>query len=492
MNTTTERVYDIAIKTPLERATKLSTSSGHEVYLKREDLQPVHSFKLRGAYNKISQLTHQERANGIIAASAGNHAQGVALAAKKLGIDALVIMPRTTPSIKVDAVKDYGATVEQFGDSYSEAADYCKKRVEETNRTFIHPFDDPLVIAGQGTIGKEIIEQHPETTHIFVPVGGGGLIAGIADYIKKTRPDIKVISVEPQESSTLQTSIRHDKRVILPHVGIFADGVAVKQIGDIPYQIAREHVDDFITVTTDQICAAIKSIFEDTRSVVEPAGALAVAGVTQYGLPINAHAVAICSGANMTFERLGQVAERTLLGSNKEVIFGVTLPETPGTLRAFCRDVVNGHTISEFGYRKNNKADAHILIGLAINESSEKQSLLMKMDLHNYAHTDLSRDDVAKEHTRHMIGGRAQHTTNEYLYEITIPERPRALADFLDAVGTDWNISLFHYKSAASDYGKVLIGFESPDKKILQARLTAANFEYTNINSNTSLRFFIH
>lgn len=303
----TSRVYDVAIESPLERAAKLSLQIGHEIYLKREDLQPVHSFKLRGAYNKIAHLTRAERANGVIAASAGNHGQGVALAAQKLGISALIVMPRTTPAIKINAVRSYGAGVELAGDNYSEAADYCKARIAKTNRTFIHPFDDPLVIAGQGTIGREIIEQLPITTHIFVPVGGGGLIAGIASYVKALRPDIKVVSVEAEDSNSMQMSIAKKERIILKHVGIFADGVAVKQVGANTYPIAVSKVDDFITVSTDQICAAIKSIFEDTRSIVEPAGALAVAGIADYDLPEGAHAVAICSGANMTFERLQQV-----------------------------------------------------------------------------------------------------------------------------------------------------------------------------------------
>jgi len=485
------RVYDVAIKTPLEFAVKSSGASGSAVYLKREDLQPVHSFKLRGAYNKISQLTKDERGRGVIAASAGNHAQGVALAAQKLGIDALVVMPRTTPSIKIDAVKAYGATVELAGDNYSEAAEHCKQRIRETGRTFIHPFDDPLVIAGQGTIGQEILEQLPDVTHIFVPVGGGGLIAGIAQHVKKLRPDIQIISVEPQDSNALQASIRQNERVTLPHVGIFADGVAVKQIGETTFKITQKTVDDFITVTTDQICAAIKSIFEDTRSIVEPAGALALAGIVQYDLPKNARAVAICSGANMTFERLGQVAERTLLGSGREIVLGIELPEAPGALAKFCTEVVNGHTINEFSYRKAAENAAHAFIGLAVNDAPDKQHLMDKLHNHDYTYTDFSGSDVAKEHTRHMIGGRTTTAIHEHIYEVTFPERPRALADFLHAIGHTWNISLFHYRSAASDYGKVLIGFETVDQKALEAKLRSVGFDFMQADADASLKFFI-
>ncbi|HTJ73565.1 MAG TPA: threonine ammonia-lyase, biosynthetic [Verrucomicrobiae bacterium] len=487
----TTRVYDVASKTPLDWAAKLSAQIGCNVYLKREDLQPVHSFKLRGAYNKIAQLSQKEQASGIIAASAGNHAQGVALAAKRLGISALIIMPRTTPGIKIDAVKSYGAEVELAGDSYSEAAEYCKKRVAKTGRTYIHPFDDPLVIAGQGTIGQEIIEQQPGVTHIFVPVGGGGLIAGIASYVKAVRPDVKIISVEPQDSNAMQLSVASGERVVLPHVGIFADGVAVKQVGEETFRIARDKVDDFITVTTDEICAATKSMFEDTRSIVEPAGALAIAGIVTYGLPKNARPVAICSGANMTFERLQQVAERTLIGSGKEAVFAVSLPEQPGALRKFCTDIVNGHNINEFSYRLSSRHHAHVLVGLTTSSARDKQTLIHKMALHHYDNSDLSGDDITKEHLRHMIGGPSGHAVDEHMYEITFPERPRALADFLTAVGDEWNISLFHYRSAASDQGSVLIGFESSERKKLETNLAASGFTYTRLDQNKGVQLFV-
>lgn len=485
----TSRVYDVAVETPLERAPKLSASLGSNVYLKREDLQPVHSFKLRGAYNKISQLSQTERDKGVIAASAGNHAQGVALAARKLGISALIVMPRTTPSIKTDAVKSYGAEVELAGDSYSDAADHCKTRVEETGRTYIHPFDDPLVIAGQGTIGREILEQHPDVTHIFVPVGGGGLLAGVAAYVKALRPDVRVISVEPEDSNAMQASVKQAKRVSLQHVGIFADGVAVKQVGTHTFQTALHKVDDFVTVSTDQICAAIKSIFEDTRSIVEPAGALAVAGIAQYNLPPNAHAVAICSGANVTFERLQQVAERTLIGSGREAMFAVAMPEKPGALQAFCKTVVNDHNISEFNYRRRGKDTAHVLVGVTVTGEADKQALMQKMQTHGYKHHDLTTNELTKEHIRHMIGGQA--ATDERLYEITFPERPGALADFLQAIGSTWNISLFHYRGAASDTGSVLIGFEAAPATALHHRLRSAHFAFKSVDASAAVQAFV-
>lgn len=476
----TSHVYEVAKKTPLTVAPKLSDQAGCKAYLKREDLQSVHSFKLRGAYNKIAQLNDREKARGVIAASAGNHAQGVALAAQKLGLSALIVMPRTTPSIKVDAVKSYGAQVELAGDSYSDAAEVCKQRVKDTGRTYIHPFDDPLVIAGQGTIGMEILEQQPDVTHIFVPVGGGGLLAGIATYVKALRPNVQVISVEPEDSNAMQLSMMQKKRVVLPHVGIFADGVAVKQVGAHTYETAWHKVDDFITVSTDQMCAAIKTIFEDTRSIVEPAGALAAAGIAQYDLPSDAHAVAICSGANVTFERLQQIAERTLIGSGKEAMFAVTMPEQPGALQTYCRDVVNGHNISEFNYRLHNRMVARILVGINVAGDEDKGKFMAKMDQFGYHHVDLTNDDLTKEHLRHMIGG-STPAIDEHIYEVTFPERPKALGDFLHAFGGEWNISLFHYRSAASDSGSVLIGFEAMDVKALEQKLKSTGFEYMEV-----------
>ena len=483
------RVYDVAKETPLQRAAKLSQQTGVQVYLKREDLQPVHSFKLRGAYNKMVNLTEEEKTKGVIAASAGNHAQGVALAAKKLGVSAVIVMPTTTPAIKIDAVKSYGAEAVLIGDSYTDAFDHAQKLMDKSGRTFVHPFDDPLVITGQGTIGRELLEQLPDTTHIFVPVGGGGLIAGIAQFVKGIRPDVKIIGVEPEDANAMQLSLKAGKRVTLEHVGIFADGVAVKQVGALNFQIAQQYVDEVMTVNTDQICAAIKSVFEDTRSIVEPAGALATAGMQQYALPKGAKVVTICSGANVTFERLQQIAERTLIGSGKEALFAVTMPEKPGALRTFCTDVVNGHSITEFNYRLNERAGAHILVGISIANEAGKEAFMAKMKKHEYQHVNLSTDDIAKEHVRHMIGGPSPAT--EHMYQFDFPERPGALGDFLAAVGTKWNISAFHYRGAASDTGNVLIGFEATDKKTLEAILNQTGCTWQSVDTNPSMKVFL-
>ncbi len=483
------RVYDVAIETPVDFAPRLSAAMGRKVYLKREDLQPVHSFKLRGAYNKIAQLSKAEKARGVIAASAGNHAQGVALSAQKLGLSALIVMPKTTPAIKIEAVKSYGATVVLHGDSYSDAYEYCMKLVKETGRTFIHPFDDPLVIAGQGTIGREILEQQPDVTHIFISVGGGGLLTGIAQYIKALRPDVKVIGVEPEDSNAMQKSLKANKRIVLPHVGIFADGVAVKQVGKNTFTLAKKYVDEVITVDIDQTCAAIKAVFEDTRSIVEPAGAVSVAGLQSYKLPTDAVAVAICSGANMTFERLQFIAERTLLGSGKEAMFAVHLPEKPGALRRFCQDIVNGFSISEFSYRLNDRNDAVILVGITFSNPEDKVTFVASLRDKRYVFDDFSEDEIAKEHVRHMIGGPAPAGNNESLYEVNFPERPGALNDFLQAIGTRWNISLFHYRGQGADVGKVLIGFEADNPSLLEKALRQAGTEFTPARSKAARLF---
>ena len=487
------QVYDVAVETPLDLAGKMSAQPGCDVYLKREDLQPVHSFKLRGAYNKMAQLSAAERAQGVIAASAGNHAQGVALAAKHLGISALIVMPRTTPSIKIEAVQSLGAQVELSGDSYSDAAEHCKQRQKETGRTYIHPFDDPLVIAGQGTVGREIMEQLPEVTHIFVPVGGGGLIAGIAQYVKALRPDIKIISVEPADSNVLQLSLRAGKRLTLPHVGIFADGVAVKQMGEHTFRICRELVDDAITVDNDEICAGIKAIFEETRSIMEPAGALGAAGIPAYAQTHNLHgarAVAICSGANLTFERLQFIAERTLLGSGKEALFAVTLREEPHALQHLCKQVMDDRNITQFGYRLNKREAAHIFLGVTVGGTADKQAFAQKLQNSGYAWRDLSGEDTAKEHIRHMIGGPSPLAQHEHMYSINFPERPGALTDFLVAVGGQWNISLFHYRGQGGDTGNVLIGFEAPNKGELETALRRAGYEYLPVDNDSSLQLF--
>lgn len=477
-------VYEVASKTPLQIAPKLSAQVGCTVLLKREDLQPVHSFKIRGAYQKIAELSEAEKAHGVIAASAGNHAQGVALSAQKIGIKALIVMPRTTPAIKVEAVKSYGAEVELVGDNYSEAYEHCVTRIAETGMTFIHPFDDPKVIEGQGTVGSEILEQNSDVTHVFVPIGGGGLIAGVAEAIKRQKPHVQIIGVEPVDSCAMHDSVEAGKIIELPHVGIFADGVAVKKVGVHTFNKVQAYVDACITVTTDQMCAAIKSIFEDTRSIVEPAGALAVAGIGSMPLPKNAVAVAICSGANMSFERLQFIAERTLLGSGKEALFGIELPEKPNALKTFCETVVADHNITEFNYRLHDHRKAHIFVGIGTKDDTDKRRFIQTLQDQKYSFLDLSEDDISKEHIRHMVGGTSKNTRNEQLYTVGFPERPGALSDFLRIVGGNGdNISLFHYRGQGGDVGRVLIGFESDDHSKLLSKLSQSSFDISPARS---------
>ena len=485
------RVYDVAIESPLSAAPKLSRTTGTAVYLKREDLQPVHSFKLRGAYNFLAGMSPEARRRGVIAASAGNHAQGVALGAAKLGMRAIIVMPTTTPAIKVEAVRGHGAEVVLVGDSFNDAYARAQELERETGATFVHPFDDPLVIAGQGTIGREILEQLPDVSHIFVPVGGGGLLAGIALYVKQLRPEIKVIGVEPADSNVMQRSLAADERVTLDHVGIFADGVAVKRAGEHTFEIARRYVDRVVTVNTDEICAAIKAVFEDTRSIVEPAGALAAAGVMHTKIPRDAQVVAICSGANMSFERLQQVSERTLIGSGREALVAITLPERAGALRSFCTDILEGHAITEFNYRLSDRQNAHILVGISVSGPADKDAFLERMTEHGYEHSDLSNDDIAKEHVRHMIGGISPNAAAEHLYQINFPERPGALGDFLATLGRDWNISAFHYRNQASDTGNVLIGFEATDRAALETRLNQTGYDWHRVDDSPSVRLFV-
>ncbi len=483
---TDHTIYDIAVRTPLETAAKLSAGAGCEVLLKREDLQPVHSFKIRGAYNKIASLTEAERAKGVIAASAGNHAQGVALSAQKLGIDAVIVMPKTAPSIKVEAVEGYGARVELAGDNYSEAAEHCKQRIADTGMTYIAPFDDPLVIEGQGMVAEELLDDRPDITHIFVCVGGGGLLAGIADVVQKRAPHVTVVSVEPEDSNAMQQAITAGKPVELPHVGIFADGVAVKKVGTHTFNIAQQHVDDFITVTTDQTCAAIKSIFEDTRSIVEPAGALAVAGIESYDIPKDAVAVAICSGANMTFERLQFVAERTLLGSGREALYAVVLDEKPDALRSFCETVVQDRNITEFNYRLQTRSEAHIFVGIGTKHDDDKTQFEANLQKQGYTYTDLTTDTVAKQHIRHMVGGPSEDATSEQLFTVGFPERPGALRDFLQLIAeNNCNISLFHYRGQGGDVGRVLIGFEAAKDTDLLSLLKHSAYDIQRCNSQS-------
>jgi len=460
------RVYDVAQETPLVEAASLSSRLGNRVWMKREDLQSVHSFKLRGAYNKISGLSPEDCARGVIAASAGNHAQGVALAAQKLGVKALIVMPRTTPSIKIESVRNLGARIKLTGDTYDDAYIYAAAEAEKQGMTFIHPYDDPDVIAGQGTIGLEILKQHTDDIHaIFVPVGGGGLIAGIAAVVKSMRPAIKVIGVEPDEAPCMYEALKQGRRVTLKQVGLFADGVAVRQAGKEPFRIARQYVDDVILVSTDEICAAIKDIYDDCRAILEPAGALAIAGLKRYvdktGVQ-GENLVAINSGANMNFDRLRHVAERAQIGEQREALLAVTIPEAPGSFRRFCRSIGN-RGITEFNYRYADPKQAHVFAGVQLQHGdSERHKLVKMLRDEGYPVADLTDSELAKLHVRHMVGGRVPGLEDELLYRFQFPERPGALLNFLVSMGKRWNISLFHYRNHGADYGRVLVGVQVP------------------------------
>lgn len=480
------KVYDVAIESPLDFAAKSSRALGNKIYMKREDLQPVNSFKLRGAYNKIVNLSPVEKDRGVIAVSAGNHAQGVALSAQKLKLDATIVMPKTTPEIKVEAVKNYGAEVILFGDNYDEAYGHCAELIGKTGKTFIHPFNDPFVIAGQGTVGREIMEQLPGVEYIFVPIGGGGLIAGIAQYVKSLDPNVKIIGVEPVDCNAMQLSLRKKQMVELDEVGTFADGVATKSVGDLTFDIAKDFVDEVITVTTDQICAAIKTVFEETRSILEPAGALAMAGIYKYAADNDLkdkNIVAINSGANMSFDKLQFVSERTLVGSGREALFSVELPEKAGALRKFCSEVIQNHNITEFNYRLSSRDGANIFVGVSLSGPEDKEKFINLMKSKKYNHTDMSDDDIAKDHIRHMIGGKSDQVKDEKIYEVIFPERPNALSDFLENLAGTSNISLFHYRNVGADAGKVLLGFESKDTDKLEDLFQKSGMEYNKVES---------
>ena len=490
-------VYDVAEKSPLEEAQNLSKRLGNRVLMKREDLQPVFSFKLRGAYNKIAALPKSAIENGVICSSAGNHAQGVALAAQRRGVRAVIVMPVTTPSIKVDAVRALGGDVVLHGDAYDDAYRHARALEESEGLTFIHPFDDPLVIAGQGTIGREILEDVDNgAAAIFVPIGGGGLIAGIAAWVKHQRPDIRIIGVEPEDSAAMSASIAAGKPLTLDHVGIFADGVAVRRVGDETFRLCQELVDEIVTVDTDQICAGIKDIFEDTRSIVEPAGALGVAGLKKYlaGRDVTGETfVVINCGANVNFDRLRHIAERAAVGEEEEVLLAVEIPEEPGSFRAFC-EAIGRRGITEFNYRYTDATNAHIFVGVQIKRGAEEHAELVdKLRDLGYPLADLSNDEMAKLHIRHMVGGRAGSLKNERLFRFEFPERPGALLDFLKAIGTNWNISLFHYRNHGSDYGRVLAGIQVADDESdeLESHLSALGYPHFEESDNPAYRMFL-
>lgn len=492
----TAQVYDVAIESPLELAPLLSRRLDNRLLLKREDMQAVFSFKLRGAYNKMVHLSAAQRERGVIAASAGNHAQGVALAAQRLGCAAVIVMPVTTPRIKIDAVQRRGARVVLHGDSYDEAQAHAEQLAREASLTFVHPYDDPEVIAGQGTVGMEILRQcNPPPQAIFVPVGGGGLIAGIAAYVKRLRPSIKIIGVEPVDADAMHRSLCQGKRVRLHQVGLFADGVAVKAVGAETFRICQELVDEIVLVDTDAICAAIKDVFEDTRSILEPAGALSIAGAKAYVAREKLHdttLVAVASGANMNFDRLRHVSERAELGEEREAVLAVIIPERPGSFKAFCR-LLGPRNITEFNYRYADANDAVVFVGVEVQSREEYAALLDTLRAHGLRAFDFSNNEMAKLHVRHMVGGHAPHIEHELLYRFEFPERPGALLGFLNSLSHTWNISLFHYRNHGTDYGRVLIGIQVPphDKAAFQAFLERLGYVYWDENDNPAYRLFL-
>ncbi len=495
-NILTARVYDVAIESPLDVMPRLSRRLSNHIFLKREDLQPVFSFKLRGAYNKMVHLSAAELARGVICASAGNHAQGVALAAQRLNTRAVIVMPLTTPAIKVEAVRDLGGEIVLHGDTYDEAYQQARHLEAVQGFTFIHPYDDPDVIAGQGTVGMEILRQHPDPIEaIFIAVGGGGLLTGVAAYVKFLRPEIKIIGVEPHEAATMYTALQQNQRVILDQVGIFADGVAVRQVGEETFRLAQECVDEILLVSTDEICAAIKDIFNDTRSIAEPAGALGLAGLKKYiertGIQ-NAHLIAIDCGANINFDRLRHVAERAELGEQRELLLAVAIPERPGSFRAFC-ETIGRRNITEFNYRYADQQQAWVFAGIELAGGfAEKQQLIAALHAQHYRVIDMTDNEMAKLHVRYMVGGHAP-IADERLYRFEFPERPGALLKFLTGMGQNWNISLFHYRNHGSDYGRVLAGIQVPDTERSQFAqyLTQLGYPHWEETANPAYRVFL-
>jgi threonine dehydratase len=494
------QIYDLVRETPLDDSPILSERIGNRVLLKREDLQPVFSFKLRGAYNCIRLLSEEQKAKGVIAASAGNHAQGVAMSAKHLGIKATIVMPRTTPTIKVNAVRALGGKVVLAGDTFDEAFAQAEKLVEQTGATYIPPYDHPDVIAGQGTIGVEILRQIPvDIDAIFLAVGGGGLCAGVAAYIKYVRPDIRIVAVEPEDAACLKLALETGRRGKLKHVGLFADGVAVAQIGKVTFPLLKELVDEVVTVSTDEICAAIKDIYEDTRSIVEPAGALSVAAIKSYAARTGVQGknfVGINCGANMNFDRLRYISERTEIGEKREAVLAVTIPEKPGSFRKFC-NVLGKRNITEFNYRYSGteagSAEAQIYVGVQITEQQDREILVSELESAGYPLLDLTDNELAKLHIRYMVGGHSASVGDELIYRFEFPERPGALMAFLKTLGSKWNISMFHYRNHGAAYGRVLLGLQATasDRKQVKQTLDSLNYEYWEETDNPAYKLFL-
>ena len=490
------QVYDVAVETPLDLATNLSARTHNRIYFKREDMQPVFSFKIRGAYNKMANLSPQALKRGVICASAGNHAQGVALSAARLGVRAVIVMPSTTPQIKIDAVKARGGEVVLAGESYSDAYTHALELEKSEKLTFVHPFDDPDVIAGQGTIGMEILRQHPKPIHaVFCCVGGGGLIAGVAAYIKRLRPETKIIGVEAVDADAMTRSLAAGKRIALEQVGIFADGAAVKEVGAETFRLCQQYVDEMIVVDNDAICAAIKDVFEDTRSILEPAGALSLAGAKEYAKRHHLRdktLVAIASGANMNFDRLRFVAERAEVGEKREAVLAVTIPEKPGSFKKFCK-LLGSRNITEFNYRYADANQAHIFAGVGVHNRDEGIRLAEMLQRHELPCLDLTDDEMAKSHIRYMVGGHAPQAENEVLYRFEFPERPGALLNFLETLRSDWNISLFHYRNHGADFGRVLVGMQVPpaDREAFQGFLARLGYAYVEETGNPAYRMFL-
>ncbi|OVZ59041.1 threonine ammonia-lyase, biosynthetic [Pigmentiphaga sp. NML080357] len=492
----TAKVYDVAIESALEAAPQISARIANKVLLKREDTQPVFSFKLRGAYNKMANLPPKALERGVIAASAGNHAQGVALAAQRMGCRAVIVMPVTTPQLKVDAVRARNAEVVLHGESFTDSYNHAKELEAKEKLTFVHPFDDPDVIAGQGTIGMEILRQHPGPIDaIFVAIGGGGLISGVAAYVKQLRPEIRIIGVQTEDSDAMVQSVNKGRRVTLSDVGLFSDGTAVKLVGEETYRLVRKYVDDFVVVDTDAICAAIKDVFEETRSVLEPAGALALAGLKKYAAEHRLKGktlVAIACGANMNFDRLRFVADRAEVGEAREAVFAVTMPEERGSFRRFC-ELVGNRNVTEFNYRMADSEKAHVFVGLQIASAGESSKIAANFQRHGFTAIDLTHDELAKTHLRHMIGGSGPAADNEQLYRFEFPERPGALMRFLNSMSPNWNISLFHYRNQGGDYGQIVVGLQVPpsDKKEFKSFLAELGYRHWDESENPAYKLFL-